>query len=381
MKFELENFGAFLKDCITPIANYARIGALIEPVITIEALKKEVVVTCAQHNRVAATRFPAPVKKKGMCHIMANTLTALKSGHKKVLLENVDAKLVVTGSSGNRDLEIAMDTVGKTIATNIKTEGKTTKVTLSSATIKKVLNSVSINPITGPSREEAYLSIFLEKKKLVFIVQDSTRLVVHRIKTKLKKFPEITTSLSEIQAVLSVAESLSDDVEFKFSKKAIEIIGSNDGDENTYTKANYSAPNEFMLQRAQAAIQMFKKQPVKASFKVNDSFKEVLESLVSLTTIRTKQAHIDIKLMKRKMVIKGLGPLSSYKESISFKPKGKPCSIRVASNVLIDITKHFEIDETLFEINPKGITVTTKEKKKETIFLVPILGFSDGKGN
>ena len=380
MKVILEDLSHFLNNVVRPTADFVKRSAITDPMMRLYTRKGELYLESSSGNRTVNAHINSAVKEGGDAYILSSALTGVRSSHKRAILEVKKNKLSLKSGDANRKMVMEIDTVsneGYPSTKEVKaSKGKIGRISL--VRMQEALTKININPILVPGVEQATISMHVtDDGRVRILVNDSHRVMA--LETDEKKGmqfkDEIITDFKEILGILSVTSSLSESAVIVVTKKRFETLGY---DENKNRKVairmSHSVPNVNLAQRVKVLYEKALKEKSVMGFVPDESFQEVLENVVTLANLRSKQGVLDIHLRKKSIMIAGSGPSSTYKETVGVKKVQGTGSVRVAANVLADIIRLFS-EDAIVKITKSSIVVKNnwEDDDETTYFILPFL--------
>lgn len=381
MKLEIPNLKELLDNHAKPIANFVSANAIDEPIMKIWTGSGKLLLECSSHDRSITTAIDATVKSEGELYIMAKAIASLRSSYKNAILTSSNGKFKITGGDANRRLVLNIDTVDKNSYTSVRVP-KTKMENLGKfplAALKQVTSKMNITPILVVGNSRALISISPEKEGFKAIVNDDNRVIMYEApKSNIKFRTKLITDFKELQSIVDIISSVSEKASFDFTKKAIMAKGFDENNTKIMdVKLNYSLLRQEYTERALSVIKTSMKAKTRMGFICEAPFLEILNNGISLTNMKSKSAagYVDITVKGTTATVSGMGPSSSYRESIKIsKAMGKGV-VRINSNVLSDITRLFA-PKSLFKVTQQSIIITNKWKDHTVYFILPFLTFS-----
>jgi hypothetical protein len=380
MKVILEDLSHFLNNVVRPIADFVKRSAITDPMVRLYTRKGELYLESSSGNRTVNAHINSAVKEGGDSYILSSALTGVKSSHKRAILEVKKNKLSIKSGDANRKMVMEIDTIsneGYPSTKEVKaSKGKIGRISL--AKMQDALTKININPILVPGVEQATVSMHVtDDGRVRILVNDSHRVMA--LETDEKKGmqfkDEIITDFKEILGILSVTSSLSESAVIVVTKKRFETLGyDEDKNRKIAIRMSHSVPNVNLAQRVKILYEKALKEKSVMGFVPDESFQEVLENIVTLANLRSKQGVLDIHLRKKSLMIAGSGPSSTYKETVGVKKVQGAGSVRVAANVLADIIRLFS-EDAIIKITKSSIVVKNnwEDDDETTYFILPFL--------
>ncbi len=377
MKVVIKDLNYFLSTCIKPVVAFTMRNALVEPVITITAKKKQLIISCIGNDRKTNVYPGVTVKEEGKCSVTAASISAIKSSHKKAILTIEKKKLIIKSGGGSRKLLLSIDTIEKISTLSIKAEKNSKEVGVADLNLlHDIFTEAEFAPILTPSNPKAIVCIQEKKGLLTVYINDSFRISKFvQKKSKMKLKTDLVTDYVELSTIIKMVSGMSDNAAFSFTKKYISVTGFEEDTDKPLIEIvlNHSLPNTDQIERVHIVTKRISAEKPVIAIRVTEDFKEILSNILTIANMRNQKGHVDIKVKGTNVTMIGSGPNITQKEKIKISKKqinGKG-TVRINAVMLSDIVKFMKTDISVFKVTGSSIVLETplKEKASSTFFL------------
>lgn len=382
MKVAIDNLKDLLATYVKPLVSFIGVNAITEPIIKLEADKKDLILSSATHDKSITLITNGQIKESGVLYINASSLSTLRSSHKQAILSNSGSKLTIKSQDKSRKLVLSIDTVDENsypITRGLK-DGKKASNKVSLSGLNKVVDKLNMVPILVPGQSKAIISIRPKEKGFRAIVHDDHRVLALESKSDIGIEEELITDFKEFQAMVKLISSLSDKAFFSFSKKAIIASGFEKDDTRVLDlHLNYSLPGTEYLDRAFSIYKMSVTDKPVMSFPITKEFSEIMENVIGITNTKassTTMSYMDITLRNNLVTIAGTGQSTTYNESLKVASASGRGTVRLGTNTIADLVRSFS-DKALFRVNSKSILIINKWEGYSVFFILPFLNYSE----